>query len=111
MSNKKSLKINDISKDTEKLASVPVEDLMPLAWDIEEKEWDELSEDLKERNACILDDVNILPIPNPKTKEEEDELVNKFLSGMKKLFSKTDNWTFLSMLETTMENCAKCNTC
>ena len=108
---RKALKINDISKDTEKLSSVPNEDLMPLPWDIEEKEWDEFPDDLKERNVCILDDVNILPIPNPKTKEEEDELVNKFLSGMKKLFTKENNWTFLSMLETTMENCAKCNTC
>jgi Fe-S oxidoreductase len=30
---------------------------------------------------------------------------------MRKLFTKENNWTFLSMLETTMEHCAKCNTC
>ncbi len=110
MSNNK-LKINDISKDTDMLASVPNEDLMPLPWDTEEKQWEPLPDDLKERNVCILDDVNILPIPMPKTKEEEEELVKKFISGMEKCFSRTDNWTFLSMLETTMDNCAKCNTC
>lgn len=107
----KKLKINDISKDTEKLSTVACEDLMPLPWDIEEKEWVPIPEDTKEKIACILDDTMILPVPKPKTKEEEDELVQKFLNGMKKLFSRTDNWTFLSMLETTMENCAKCNTC
>jgi Fe-S oxidoreductase len=30
---------------------------------------------------------------------------------MRKLFTKENNWTFLSMLETTMEHCAQCNTC
>ncbi len=107
----KRLKINDISKDTEQLTSVANEDLMPLPWDIEEKEWEPLSDDIKEKYVCILDDTMILPIPKPKTKEEEDELVKKFLAGMEKLFSKENNWTFLSMIETTMENCAKCNTC
>ena len=107
----KRLKINDISKDTEQLTSVKNEDLMPLPWDIEEKEWEALPDDLKEKYACILDDTLILPVPKPKTKEEEDELVKKFLAGMEKLFSRENNWTFLSMLETTMENCAKCNTC
>ncbi len=105
------IKIDDISKDTEKLTSVAIEDLMPLPGDFEEKEWDELPEDTKNNYACILDDVCILPIPRPKTKAEEEELVNKFISGMRKLFRKEDNWTFLTMLETTMDHCAKCNTC
>ncbi|KKK60746.1 hypothetical protein LCGC14_3021280, partial [marine sediment metagenome] len=37
--------------------------------------------------------------------------VNTFISGMRKLFRKEDNWTFLTLLETTMAYCAKCNTC
>ncbi len=108
---KKSLEINDISKNTAILSKVDNEDLMPLPWSIQEKESKEITQELQDTYACILDDVCILNIPNPKTKEEEQELVDKFISGMKKSFSKTDNWTFLSMLETTMENCAKCNTC
>ena len=108
---KKQIKINDISKDTENLTSVAVDDLMPLPWDFEDKEWSEIPEQTKEQYACILDDTCILPIPRPKTKEEEEELVNKFINGMRKLFTKENNWTFLSMLETTMEHCARCNTC
>ncbi|MBW1897818.1 MAG: (Fe-S)-binding protein, partial [Deltaproteobacteria bacterium] len=84
---------------------------MPLPADFEEKEWADLPEETKEKWACILDDVNMLQIPKPKTVEEEEELVNKFIVGMRKLFTKEDNWTFLPMLETTMEHCAKCNTC
>jgi len=111
MKSKERLKINDISKDTEKLASVNPEDLMPLPEDFEEGPWGELTEETKDKYACILDNTCILQIPRPKTKEEEDELVRKFLSGMEKLFTKENNWTFLAMLETSMEHCAKCNTC
>ncbi len=107
----KDLQINDVSKNTEKLATVKNEDLMPLPADFVEKPWADLPEELKEKYACILDDVNILQIPMPKTVKEEEELVNKFIDGMRKLFTKENNWTFLSMLETTMEHCAKCNTC
>ena len=110
MSNKQ-IKINDISKNTEKLSSVAVDDLMPLPWDFEDEEWSEIPEETKERYACILDDTCILPIPRPKTREEEEELINKFISGMRKLFTKENNWTFLSILEGTMEHCAQCNTC
>jgi Fe-S oxidoreductase len=107
----KQVKINDIGKDTESLSSVAVGDLMPLPWDFEDKEWSEIPEQTREQYACILDDTTILPIPRPKTKEEEEELVNKFINGMRKLFTKEDNWTFLSILEGTMEHCARCNTC
>jgi Fe-S oxidoreductase len=113
MSDHKKIRISDIGKDTEKLTTVKLEDLMPLPGDTEfpDEEWKPLPESLTENCACILDDVSVLPIPRPKTKEEEDELVNKFLEGMRKLFDPQNNWTFLSMLETTMENCARCNTC
>ncbi len=111
MSTNKMIKITDVGKDNDKLTSVALDDLMPIPADFEEKEWDEISEEIKEKYICILDDVNILPIPKPVSKKDEEELVNKFINGMRKLFTKEDNWTFLSMLETTMENCAKCNTC
>ncbi len=112
-SKKMKLKVTDVSKDTEKLAVVPLDQIMPLPGpgNFPDEEWKELPDDVKEKYACILDDVCVLQIPNPKTKEDEEELVNKFISGMRKLFSRENNWTFLSMLETTMDNCAKCNTC
>lgn len=106
------LKITDISEDSEILTSVPNESLMPLpSWDSEEHVWADLSEEVKEKYACILDEVNVLNIPRPQNASEEEELVNKFINGMRKSFTKENNWTFLSMLETSMENCAKCNTC
>jgi Fe-S oxidoreductase len=111
MSDKVCLKINDIGKDCEQLTTVDPDCLMPLPGDMEEGPWEKISDDLKEKYACILDDTCVLNIPRPKTKEEEDSLVEKFLSGMKKLFSKDNNWTFLAMLDTSMEHCAKCNTC
>ena len=113
MRDHRQVKISDIGKDTERLTTVKVEDLLPLPGDVDfgDEEWEPLPASTTEKYACILDDVNILQIPRPKNKEEEEALVNKFLEGMRKLFSKEDNWTFLSMLDTTMEHCAQCNTC
>jgi Fe-S oxidoreductase len=50
-------------------------------------------------------------LPIPKTKEEEDALVNKFLSGLQKLFSPQDSWTFVQTLRLSMDYCVKCQTC
>ncbi|MFZ5652059.1 MAG: (Fe-S)-binding protein [Bacillota bacterium] len=47
----------------------------------------------------------------PKTKEEEQEMIKKFLSGLDKLFSEETNRNYLQPLMLTFENCAKCNTC
>ncbi len=108
---KKDITLHDISADTEQMTTVDNEDLMKLPVDFEEKEWEPLSDDLKENFAPILDDTMILAFPRPKTKEEEEEIVNKFLSGLRKLFTDNENWTFISILETSMEHCAQCNTC
>jgi Fe-S oxidoreductase len=110
MENKKP-DFSDVSKDTDRLANVDIKDLMPLPQMPEEKDWTPLKDTIKGKYACILDDTTILPITRPKTKEEEEELVRKFLSGLEKLFSKENNWTFYSQLTTTMNYCAKCNTC
>ena len=109
--NRKTVRINDISKNTETLSKVENDDLMKLPVALEEPEWKAVSANTKENFACILDNTAILPITRPKTKEEEDKLVHGFLSGMEKLFQKENNWTFLSQLVTTMDHCAKCNTC
>ncbi|MBI4739239.1 (Fe-S)-binding protein, partial [Candidatus Woesearchaeota archaeon] len=84
---------------------------MPLPADFVENEWKEIPEETKLQYACILDDLCVLQIPNPKTREEEENLVNKFVDGMRKLFSKENNWTFLAILDMSMAHCARCNTC
>ena len=45
-----------------------------------------------------LDDTVAIGIPKPASKEEEEALVRQFLSGLKKLFEKENNWTFLQPL-------------
>jgi Fe-S oxidoreductase len=105
------LKISDVGSPTEPLTHVSNDDLMPLPADWEEKPWTVLPDKVKEQYACILDDTSVLPIPRPKTPEEEKELVEKFLVGMGKLFDANNNWPFLAQLVTTMDHCAKCNTC
>jgi len=58
-----------------------------------------------------LDDARVLSLPNPATPEEEQALVEQFLSGLEKLFSRENNWTFLQPLLLTVEHCARCQTC
>jgi len=70
-----------------------------------------LSAQARERYECLLDDTCAVSVPRPKTPEEERALVAKFLSGLEKLFTATNNWTFLQPLLLTMEHCARCQTC
>jgi Fe-S oxidoreductase len=112
MANKRvHLAVADAATDRNQLAHIDVKDLMPLPADWEEKDWTPITDKTKDEFACILDDTTILPIPRPKNKQEEDQLVEKFLVGVEKLFSPENNWTMYSQLITTMEHCAKCNTC
>jgi Fe-S oxidoreductase len=76
----------------------------------EEPEFKQLSEEAREKYV-VLDDTIAVGIEKPKSKEEEDRLVQGFLSGLEKLFSVEDNWTFLQPFEMSMEHCAKCQTC
>jgi Fe-S oxidoreductase len=108
---RKKVKISDIGKETEKLDRVPNAELMPIDADWEEPPWTPLSEQTNKAYACLLDDTQVLPIPHPKGREEEDALVEQFLTGVQKLFERNNNWTFLSQLETTIDYCAQCNTC
>jgi Fe-S oxidoreductase len=70
-----------------------------------------LSDEGKKKYECDLDSIITVKFPRPETEEEKRELVEKFLSGLKKLFDKESNWTFLQPLFLTMEFCAKCQTC
>jgi Fe-S oxidoreductase len=69
-----------------------------------------LSDEAKQKYA-VLDDTIAVNIERPATKEEEDRLVQGFLNGLRKLFTKEDNWTFLQPLEMSMRHCARCQTC
>ena len=82
-------------------------DIPDLPLDIEKLPCKPFSDKMKEDYACdLLDGVSVLNIPRPKNALEEQELVDKFLSGMRKLFSTENNWTFVNMLEASMDTCA-----
>jgi Fe-S oxidoreductase len=108
---KKRVKIEDISKPSEKLSELRQEDFKPFPVPLDTPDFPPLSEKAREDFESSLDDTIALSLPKPKTKKEEDELVAKFLSGMEKLFSKENNWTFLQPLLLSMEHCATCHTC
>ena len=112
---KKSIKIEDMSRSAMQLAEIGVEDLMPLPYiDDHSNKQTQLkgpTEEQREQYECSLDGFSAIGIPLPKDKQEEEEFVKKFLSGLKKLFSKKDNWTFLQPLVHSLEYCVKCQLC
>ena len=108
---KDTLQLKDVSTAEGQMVSIDLKDIPELALDVKTMPWKPFTDEQKQNTACILDDVCVLNIPTPKNKEEEEELVNKFLNGMRKLFTKENNWTFLPMLETSMDYCAQCNSC
>jgi len=111
----KKLKVKDFGMPAEKLTSLDLEDFKPLPPPYDKWEdlppFPKLEDKVKETYECSLDDTIAIVLPQPKTKEEEQELVRKFLSGLEKLFTKENNWTFLQPLTLSMEHCAKCQTC
>ena len=108
-------RLEDISKPTEQWSHVENEDLMPLPAPLDDKSkeppWRALSAEAKTKYATDLDDTLLLNIPRPKSKEEEQEVVRKFLAGLEKLFSEANNWPFLQPLLLTIEHCVNCQTC
>ncbi|HUI54535.1 MAG TPA: (Fe-S)-binding protein [Bryobacteraceae bacterium] len=106
----------DMSRpDREPLIHLENAGLMPLPPPLEDPAKDHafaaLSAQARERYECGLDDTCALSFPRPKSEGEENELVARFLSGLDKLFSRENNWTFLQPLLLTMEHCARCQTC
>ena len=106
--------IEEFSRGDQPLAHVVNEDQIPLPPPFDKLE-DEprippLSDEVRARAEC-LDDTIVVNIPKPANKAEEEALVNQFLSGLRKLFTAENNWTFLQPLVMSMEHCAKCQTC
>ena len=102
----------DIGKEFEQLTHVELTDLMklPPPYDDFNEPWQEIDEQARQKFE-MLDDTMVLNLPKPATEAEEKELVERFLSGVRKLLSKEDNWTFLQPLMLSLEHCAKCQTC
>ena len=113
---KKNLKISDISKDGDaQLTEINIDELILLPPPYDKSEelpgFKKLTQDQKERLVCNLDGFVALALPKPKSKEEEEKYVRPFISGLKKLLSKENNWTFLQPLLLSLDHCARCQTC
>ncbi len=92
-----------------------INDLVPLPppYDRVEEQpgWKKLTKEQEESYACDLDGVTGLSLPKPKDAAEEKRVVEQFVSGLKKLLSSENNWTFLQPLTLTIDYCARCQTC
>ena len=70
-----------------------------------------MTESARQNLECDLDGTTAIQIPRPKTRAQEEELVRKFINGVRKLFSPNNNWTFLQPLLLRLDYCAKCQAC
>ncbi len=109
-----SCSFGDFSEGEGSIAQIKPEDQKPLPPPFddldEEPFFEQLSEEARNKYA-LLDDTIVVKIPVPATEEEEERLVNQFLSGFRKLLTAENNWTFLEPLMISLEHCAKCQTC
>jgi Fe-S oxidoreductase len=107
--------IKDIAEPSPKLVELRKEDFKPLPAPFDTPastpDFAPLSSSAREQYEASLDDTLALSIPKPKDQQEENALVAKFLSGLQKLFTKENNWTFLQPLLLSMDHCATCHTC
>ena len=107
----------DISKlPGEQLTYIDYDQLMPLPAPFSSQDtWPkrvEMKQDWSDKFYANLDGVIAIDtFVTPKTDEEKQELVQKFLSGVEKMLSEEANKGIIQALELSMEYCAKCNTC
>ena len=112
----KKVKLQDISKGADvPLISIGAEDLMPLPFPLDQTgdkpPCPPLSENQRKNYECGLDGVSALALAKPKNREEENRLVERFLSGLRKLLSQNDNWAFWQPLIQSLGSCVRCQTC
>ena len=108
------IKVSDISRPSKRLGHIEPADLPPLPPPYEDFNQMAIPELKAEKTASIensLDDTVAIAIPKPADKEAEEKYIRAFLSGLRKLFEKENNWGFLQPLLLSMEHCARCQTC
>lgn len=108
------LKPSDIALSVDCLCHIEPGELTPLPLpyeDFNQRVPKPLKEEKVKSIEASLDDTVAIGIPRPASRQEEEKLVRRFLSGLQKLFEKENNWTFLQPLLLSMEHCARCQTC
>ncbi len=112
---KKKITLNDMGGSAEQLVELTPEQLVPLPYPYdkvsEEPSMKPLTPAQQQNIESSLDGVSAIGLRKAASVEEQEAYVQKFISGLKKLLSKEDNWTFLQPLLLSLENCAKCQNC
>jgi Fe-S oxidoreductase len=113
---RRSLKPADIARNDDRpITEVRVGDLAPLpppCDKIQEQPLGEyLTEEQKTMNVCNLDNVIALNLERGRSEADRNRDVERFISGLKKLLTRGNNWTFLQPLLLSLEHCARCQTC
>jgi ferredoxin len=109
------LRVCDIANPAGQLTEVPARNLVPLpapydrVEDLPERK--QLRPDVLDRIDTSLDGFSALGFSRPQTAEDEKRFVEAFLSGVAKLLSAENNWTFLEQLTLSLDHCARCQTC
>lgn len=106
-------RVQDIGRKAAQLVELPAEELMALPPPLENPQQPLKGVPTSRRDAleASLDGYSALAMPRPGTPEEEEQLVRRFLSGLRKLLSPDSNWTFWQPLQLSLDNCARCQTC
>jgi Fe-S oxidoreductase len=103
----------DLSRPSDTFANLDPATFPPLPapYDKIDLKIRKLTQEQVNRYECGLDGVSAVMLPRPESESEKRELIEKFLSGLNRLFNGHDNWTFLQPLFLTMEYCTRCQTC
>ncbi len=101
----------DIATETDRLIDLRTEDLLPLP-----APYDDISSLTQRKQPdpkidSSLDGFSALGLRRPQTADEEEQFLRAFLSGIEKLLSADNNWTFLRQLRLSLDYCARCQTC
>lgn len=106
------LKVEDIARPGHKLSDFSTERLLPLPPPYDRPDSLPTCKRVDSHRAdSSLDGFLAVGMPAPETCLEEDELIHRFISGLKKLLSADDNWAFLQPLLLSLDHCARCQTC
>ena len=99
----------DVAGASGVLAPVVIEQLPPLPAPNDKES--KAAKPLRHGTDGSLDGFSALGLCPPKRPEEQEAFVNRFISGLRKLFSADDNWGFLQQLQLSVDHCTHCQTC
>lgn len=110
----KNTRLRDFGKNTDRVLEIDPKELPRLPYpyeDWEDRPIPEVSETKRRGKDISLDGFLNVTVRVPETEEEKEQMVARFLEGVRKLLTADDNWTFLKPFMLSLENCVRCNTC